>query len=193
MKCKSLEIPDVKSITPKAYRDNRGHFFESYNKKEFEKIGIFEDFVQDNQSSSRYHALRGLHFQLNPKAQGKLVRVVHGKVFDVAVDIRKGSPTFGKWVSAELSLQNRKMLYIPPGFAHGFQALTNKAIFSYKCTEFYSKEHEASIVFDDPDIGIDWPSNVRDYKYWQLKISEKDYNAPLLKDVMDKINFIYEK
>ena len=191
---KQMEIPEVILIKPNIHSDDRGYFYESYNRKEFHTHGIREEFVQDNQSmSSTQYALRGLHFQLDPKAQGKLVRVVKGGVFDVAVDIRKGSPTFGKYVSVELTSHNRHMLYIPPGFAHGFQTLNKNTVFCYKCTEFYNKECECSIVFDDPDIDIKWLYNLRKCRYPSYRISEKDLNAPTLKDVLNEINFKYNK
>jgi len=186
MKFEKLAIPEVILIKPNIYKDDRGCFFESYNKKDFFENGIKEEFVQDNQSVSKKGVIRGLHFQLNPKAQGKLVRVTNGSVIDVAVDIRKNSPTFGMWVQAWLSNDNGNMLYIPPGFAHGFQALNEDVVFCYKCTEFYSKENERSIRWDDKDLNISW--------YWNsggIIVSEKDKMAPFLKEVIKDINFEY--
>jgi dTDP-4-dehydrorhamnose 3,5-epimerase len=156
-------------ITPKIFRDARGYFFESYNKKEFEQEGLTTKFVQDNQSFSSYGTIRGLHFQKPPYAQSKLVRVLQGKVFDVAVDLRKNSNTFGKWFGIELSNKNQKMLFIPRGFAHGFSVLSKTAIFSYKCDNFYNKESESGILLNDVDLNIDWRINSKD-----MIISEKD-------------------
>lgn len=152
------EIPDVKILEPKVFGDERGFFFESFNQKLFEEaIGRKVDFVQDNHSKSVKGVLRGLHYQLPPMAQGKLVRVVQGQVFDVAVDIRKSSPTFGKWVGVVLSAENKKQLWIPEGFAHGFLTLSDTAEFLYKTTNFYSPQHEGSLLWSDATIGINWP------------------------------------
>lgn len=153
----STEIPDVKILEPKVWGDDRGFFFESFNQKAFsEKVGIHCDFVQDNHSFSPKNVLRGLHYQIqNP--QGKLVRVVSGEVFDVAVDIRKNSPTFGKWVGVILSSANKRMLWIPVGFAHGFLVLSQHADFLYKTTNFYDPKSERSIRWDDAEIGVSWP------------------------------------
>lgn len=157
MKVSPTAIPDVLIIEPKVFGDARGFFFESYNRQAFnEATGLDVDFVQDNHSKSAKWVLRGLHYQLPPKAQGKLVRVVQGEVFDVAVDIRKSSPTFGRWVGDILSAENRKQLWIPPGFAHGFLTLSNTAEFLYKTTDYYSPEHERCIRWDDPVLGIEW-------------------------------------
>lgn len=153
-----LAIPDVILLEPKVFGDDRGFFFESYNRAAFkEATGLDPDFVQDNHSRSVKGVLRGLHYQLPPKAQGKLVRVVAGEVFDVAVDIRKGSPTFGKWVAEVLSAQNKRQMWIPPGFAHGFLTLSETAEFLYKTTDYYSPEHERCIRWNDPEIGVQWP------------------------------------
>jgi dTDP-4-dehydrorhamnose 3,5-epimerase len=150
-------IPDLWVIEPKVFGDARGFFFESYNHQAFKMAtGLNIDFVQDNHSKSSKGVLRGLHYQLPPKAQGKLVRVVQGEVFDIAVDIRKGSPTFGQWVGEILSAENRKQLWIPPGFAHGFVTLSETAEFLYKTTDYYSPEHERCIRWDDPALGINW-------------------------------------
>jgi dTDP-4-dehydrorhamnose 3,5-epimerase len=149
-------IADLFIIQPKIFEDNRGYFFESYNKKAFEKHGIVASFVQDNQSLSQKGILRGLHFQAPPHAQGKLVSVIKGAVLDIAVDIRKDSSTYGKHFSIELNEKNKTMLWIPEGFAHGFITLEDQTIFTYKCTNFYNKESEGSIIWNDPEIGIDW-------------------------------------
>lgn len=153
------DIPDVLILEPNVFGDERGFFFESYNQRDFEAAtglhGI--TFVQDNHSRSRRGVLRGLHYQLPPKAQGKLVRVVRGAVFDVAVDIRRGSPTFGRWVGVELSESNHRQLWIPPGFAHGFLVLSDEADFLYKTTDYYSPAHERCIRWDDPTLAIAWP------------------------------------
>ena len=151
------DIPDVIIVTPRVFEDERGLFFETYKRSEFAAAGIKDDFLQDNHSFSTKGVIRGLHYQKSPAAQGKLVRAVTGMIFDVAVDIRKGSPTFGKWVSVELSRDNRRMLYIPAGFAHGFAALTDHVEVTYKVTSEYSAQHEAGILWNDPEIGINWP------------------------------------
>ena len=153
-----LAIPEVILFEPRVFGDERGFFYESFNTHEFSKsTGIETHFVQDNHSRSQRGVLRGLHYQLPPHAQGKLVRVVQGEVFDVAVDIRKASPTFGKWVGAMLSAENKHQLWIPPGFAHGFVTLSEHAEFLYKTTNFYAPEAERCIIWDDADISIDWP------------------------------------
>lgn len=158
MQATPLAIPEVILFAPRVFGDERGFFFESYNQRAFqEATGLSSDFVQDNHSRSTRGVLRGLHYQIEPRAQGKLVRVVAGAVFDVAVDIRAGSPTFGHWVGEELSADNKRQLWIPPGFAHGFLTLSESAEFLYKTTDFYSPEHERCIAWDDPDLAIDWP------------------------------------
>lgn len=158
MEITRLEIPDVILITPKVFGDERGYFFESFNQKSFEDLtGLKRQFVQDNHSKSQKGVLRGLHYQLPPKSQGKLVRVVQGEVFDVAVDIRRSSPTFGKWVGATLSAENKKQLWVPEGFAHGFITMSEKAEFLYKTTDYYAPEFERCIAWDDVDIGVEWP------------------------------------
>ncbi|HEK1692431.1 dTDP-4-dehydrorhamnose 3,5-epimerase [Pseudomonas sp. TWI672] len=155
-----LAIPDVFLFTPKVFGDERGFFFESFNANVFKEVtGLQPDFVQDNHSRSVKGVLRGLHYQLPPHAQGKLVRVVQGEVFDVAVDIRRSSPTFGQWVGAVLSAENKNQLWIPPGFAHGFVTLSETAEFLYKTTDFYSAQSERCITWDDEQIGIEWPAN----------------------------------
>jgi dTDP-4-dehydrorhamnose 3,5-epimerase len=151
-------IPDVLIIEPKVFGDDRGFFFESFNQQVFNKaVGQEITFVQDNHSKSAKNVLRGLHYQLPPKAQGKLVRVVQGEVFDVAVDIRKGSETYGRWVGELLSAENKKQLWIPAGFAHGFLTRSETAEFLYKTTNYYSPEHERCIIWNDPELDIDWP------------------------------------
>ena len=152
-----LEIPEVILIEPRVFQDERGFFKETYKYSEFAAFGITERFVQDNHSRSVKGVLRGLHYQNPPKAQGKLVRVIVGGIFDVAVDIRVGSPTYGKWVGVKLSAENKRMLYIPPGFAHGFCVLSDVAEVVYKVTEEYAPECEAGIIWNDPEIGIAWP------------------------------------
>ena len=165
-------------IDPTVFGDSRGYFFESYNKQRFnEATGLDIDFVQDNQSKSCYGVLRGLHFQKPPYAQSKLVRCVRGKVLDVAVDIRKSSPTFGKYIAVELTEDNHRQLFIPHGFAHGFVVLSEEAIFQYKCDNFYHKESEGAIAWNDPEINIDWSIPFDD-----VMLSDKDKVNPLLKD-----------
>ena len=165
-------------IEPTVFGDSRGYFFESYNKQRFnEATGLDIDFVQDNQSKSCYGVLRGLHFQKPPYAQSKLVRCVRGKVLDVAVDIRKSSPTFGKYVAVELTEDNHRQLFIPHGFAHGFVVLSEEAIFQYKCDNFYHKESEGAVAWNDPEINIDWTIPFED-----VILSDKDKVNPLLKD-----------
>ena len=171
-------IEGVFIIEPKVFGDSRGYFFESFNVREFrEKTGLEINFVQDNESRSHYGVLRGLHFQLPPFAQSKLVRCVRGVVLDVAVDIRKGSPTHGKYVSCELSEDNHRQIFIPKGFAHGFAVLSEDAVFQYKCDEFYHPEAEGAIAWNDPEIGIEW--HVPEVN---VELSAKDRNHPLLKD-----------
>lgn len=177
------EIPDVILIRPKIFGDERGFFLESYKKSTFIQNGIDYDFIQDNHSMSAKGVLRGLHYQLNPKAQGKLVRCVSGSVFDVAVDIRKGSPTYGKWVGYELSARNKQILWVPPGFAHGFVTLEDNTQFLYKTTNDYAPEYDRGIRYDDPVIGIIWPDA------GEFILSAKDQQQPLLKDA--EINFTY--
>lgn len=152
-------IPGVLLLRPKVFRDERGFFFESYHQERFADLGIHDKFVQDNHSSSRRNTVRGLHYQLK-HAQAKLCRVVVGEVFDVAVDIRRGSPTFGKWVGAVLSAENQQQIYIPPGFAHGFAALSDTAEFLYKCSDLYYPDDEYGVLWNDPQLKIDW--KVRD-------------------------------
>lgn len=168
------DIPEVLIFEPRVFGDARGFFFESFSNKIFnEAVGRSVEFVQDNHSQSQKGVLRGLHYQLDPHAQGKLVRCVEGEVFDVAVDIRRSSPTFGKWVGAVLSADNKRQLWIPEGFAHGFLALTDTVQFVYKATNYYAPQSERSILWDDPDIGIDWPEINED----KLSLSDKDLAA----------------
>ena len=179
-------VEDLLVFEPTVFDDSRGYFFESYNKKIFAKNGIELDFVQDNQSSSEYGVIRGLHYQLNPYAQAKLIRVLSGLILDVAVDIRKGSPTFGKGFTIELSAENKKQLFLPAGFAHGFSVLSEHAEVLYKCDGFYNKESEGGILYNDPSLNIDWkiPSG-------KEIISEKDRRLPRFADC--KNNFVYSK
>ncbi len=172
-------IPDVLLIEPDVFGDNRGFFMESWHSKKYTDAGLDVDFVQDNHSRSRQGVLRGLHYQLE-QPQGKLLRVVTGAVFDVAVDIRRGSPTFGQWVGAELSEENQCQLYVPQGFAHGFCVLSDTADFLYKCTDFYAPEYEYGIRWDDPAIGIDWPGS-------SFRVSDKDANNSLLSDMENEL------
>lgn len=172
------KIDGVLIIEPKVFGDARGYFFESFNAKEFaEKTGLNITFVQDNESCSRYGVLRGLHFQLPPFTQSKLVRVVKGKVVDVVVDIREGSPTYGKYEMCELTEENHRQFFVPKGMAHGFVVLSDSAVFQYKCDEFYHPEAEGAIAWNDPDIAIQWPVSAND-----IILSEKDKHHPLLKD-----------
>lgn len=170
-------IPGVKVIEPKVFGDHRGWFMETYSDAKFEEAGINNKFVQDNQSfSATKGTLRGLHYQLNPKAQTKLVRCTKGAIFDVAVDIRKGSPTFGKWFGLELTAENKKQLLIPKGFAHGFMTLTDDVEVQYKVDELYAPECDRGIIWNDPSIGIEWPMDIAPV------LSGKDEKAPLLKE-----------
>ncbi|MFP4487584.1 MAG: dTDP-4-dehydrorhamnose 3,5-epimerase [Campylobacterales bacterium] len=178
MKFIQTELREVFIIEPKVFGDSRGYFFESFNKKLFEEsVGYEVDFCQDNESKSSYGVLRGLHYQLPPFAQAKLVRVVEGTVLDVAVDIRRDSPTFGKHVAVELSSENKRQLFIPRGFAHGFVTLSESAIFQYKVDNYYAPEYERGIAYNDSDIGINW--KISDSK---MRLSGKDKEHPMLKD-----------
>ena len=179
MKVVETKIPDVKIIEPTVFEDDRGFFFESFNHQKFEKaIGRTLQFVQDNHSKSHKGVLRGLHYQLPPKAQAKLVRVIKGEIFDVAVDIRKSSPTFGKWVGKSLSAASKKQLWIPEGFAHGFVTISETAEFLYKTSDYYAPNFDRSIRWNDPKIAIDWPTNIdpvlssKDIQAVDLKIAE---------------------
>ena len=178
MKVTPLSIPDVLLLESRVFEDERGFFFESYNQKIFnEAVGHPVTFVQDNHSRSVHGTLRCLHYQLPPHAQGKLVRVTKGEVFDVAVDIRRDSRTFGQWVGATISADNRCQMWIPAGFAHGFLVTSDVAEFQYKCTDFYAPAHEASIHWEDPELGIDWPMGDS-----QVLVSPKDGQAPSFRD-----------
>lgn len=176
------DIDGVIIVEPRIFADNRGYFFESYNEVEFIKNGIPNRFVQDNQSMSSYGVVRGLHCQLGEHAQAKLVRVLHGKVLDVAVDARPDSPTFGKHVAVELSAENQRQLFIPRGFLHGFSVLSETAIFAYKCDNIYNKASEFGIRYDDPEIGIDWRIPTE-----KIITSEKDRIANTLKDLKEHV------
>lgn len=175
-------IRGLKLLKPTVYGDHRGYFYESYNKEQFQKLGIEADFVQDNQSFSMKGVLRGLHFQKPPHAQGKLVRVVQGRVLDVVVDIRKNSPSYGKSYAVELSAENQLQLWIPKGFAHGFETLEDNTLFLYKCTDLYHPETEGSIRYNDPDLAIQWISD-------EPKLSEKDSIAPHFSTLLSPFNY----
>ncbi len=177
-------IPEVIIIEPRVFADERGYFFESFSQREFEENVCKTTFVQDNQSKSSYGVLRGLHFQKPPHAQSKLVRCIEGKVLDVAVDIRKGSPTFGQYVAVELSAENSRQLFVPRGFAHGFSVLSETATFQYKCDNFYAPQHEGAIAWNDPAIAIDWqlPADA-------VVLSTKDQNHPNLADAEWLFNY----
>ena len=178
------KIPGVVIIEPRLFPDARGYFFESFSKREFEeKVGKI-DFVQDKESKSSYGVLRGLHFQKPPYAQSKLVRVVKGAVLDVAVDIRKGSPTFGQHVAVELTEDNHRQFFIPRGFAHGFAVLTDEVIFQYKCDNFYAPASEGAIAWDDSDLGIDWRVPAE-----KVILSEKDRRHPRLKEIESPFSY----
>lgn len=175
MKVIPTELPEVLLIEPKVFGDARGFFMESWNRKTFASLGLDLDFVQDNHSRSGKGVLRGLHYQLH-QPQGKLVRVTSGAVYDVAVDLRRSSPRFGQWTGHELSAENKHMLWVPPGFAHGFLVLSESADFLYKTTEYYAPEHERCVLWNDPAIGISWPLN------GEPALSAKDKVGSLLKD-----------
>ncbi|MHA7108591.1 dTDP-4-dehydrorhamnose 3,5-epimerase [Sunxiuqinia elliptica] len=161
MEITTTPIAGLLVITPKVFRDDRGYFLETFNIKKLEEAGINTSFVQDNESKSTQGVIRGLHYQLNPYAQGKLVRAIEGTVYDVAVDLRKDSPTFGQWYGVELSGENKKQFYIPRGFAHGFSVLSETAVFAYKCDAYYHPEAERGIRFDDPELNVDWKVDVQ--------------------------------
>lgn len=169
------ELPEVLLVEPKVFGDDRGFFMETWNAERYREAGLPSGFVQDNLSYSAGGVLRGLHFQ-NPDQQGKLVYVLQGEVFDVAVDIRVGSPRFGQWTAATLSAQNKRQLYIPEGFAHGFLVTSDAALFAYKCTARYNREAEAGVLWNDPEIGIEWPTE-------EPTLSEKDRNVPRLSEI----------
>ncbi len=176
MEITKTAIEGLLIIQPKVFGDDRGYFFESFRLDRLRENGVDLNFVQDNESMSGKGIVRGLHFQNPPFAQGKLVRVIKGKVLDVAVDIRKNSPTYGKWHSIILSEKNKTIFWIPPGFAHGFHSLEDETLFQYKCTNYYNKESEGSVLWNDPDLNIDWGIN-------KPSLSEKDLKVPLFKDL----------
>ncbi len=178
-----LEIPELILVEPKVFEDHRGFFMEAYSYKDFSRFGIDVKFVQDNHTKSiKKGILRGLHYQKEPMAQAKLVRCIRGEIFDVAVDIRRGSPTYGKWISVILSEENKRMLYIPIGFAHGFCTLTDNVEVIYKVSNFYSPEHESGIIWNDPNLNINWPIK-------EPILSEKDKKWPTLENADN--NFVY--
>lgn len=177
MEVLKTDIEGVVIIEPRIFRDDRGYFFESFSQREFQEKVCNTVFVQDNESKSSYGVLRGLHFQKPPYAQSKLVRVIKGAVLDVAVDIRKGSPTFGQHVAVELTEDNHRQFFIPRGFAHGFSVLTDEVIFQYKCDNFYAPQSEGALAWDDPDLGIDWRLPAE-----KVILSEKDRHHSRLKD-----------
>jgi dTDP-4-dehydrorhamnose 3,5-epimerase len=183
LKVSTTDIPGLLIIEPDVFKDDRGYFFESFSKARYKELGIPEEFVQDNISQSKIGTVRGLHYQVGKFAQGKLCQVIEGKVLDVAVDIRFGSPTFGKYFSLILDSEKKMQIWIPQGFAHGFSVLSEAAIFSYKCTDYYSKPDERTILFNDPDLIIDW-------KVVQPIVSEKDLRAKKFKEI--EKDFVYE-
>lgn len=176
------DIEGLVVIEPKIFGDSRGYFFESFSERVFRTEVADVDFVQDNESKSSYGVVRGLHFQKPPYSQAKLVRVVKGKVLDVAVDLRKGSPTFGQHVAMELSEDNHRQVFIPRGFAHGFSVLSDEVVFQYKCDAYYAPQSEGAVAWDDPDLGIDWkvPAD-------KVILSEKDKKHPRLKDILEEL------
>ena len=176
MKLIKTSIHGLIVVEPDIFSDSRGFFFESYSKQRYERLGIKDEFVQDNFSKSKKGTIRGLHYQIGDKAQGKLCQVIEGEVLDVAVDIRFNSPTFGKHFSQILNSEKKMQLWIPPGFAHGFSVLSEEAIFAYKCTNYYSKAHERTIVYNDPDLNINW-------KVSNQVVSDKDLNATFFKNI----------
>lgn len=186
MQIETTELPGVVVITPRVFQDPRGFFFESYNQQTWQSHGISALFEQDNHSRSARGTLRGLHFQLPPFAQIKLVRCIYGAIWDVAVDIRVGSPTFGRWVGLELSADNFRQLYVPAGFAHGFCVLSDHAEVLYKTSAVYSKAHERGIIWNDPQLAVDWPVS-------QPLLSDRDRIAPGLAEYIAGTPFVYEK
>jgi dTDP-4-dehydrorhamnose 3,5-epimerase len=185
LKVTKPDIAGLLVIAPDIYNDDRGYFFESFNQIKYKELGIPDEFVQDNISKSKIGTVRGLHYQVGEKAQGKLCQVIEGEVLDVAVDIRFNSPTFGKHFSLILNSETKFQLWIPTGFAHGFSVLSDEAIFSYKCTNYYSKEHERSILFNDPDLKIDW-------KVQQPIVSDKDLKADKFNEIERDFKYINE-
>ena len=179
------KIKDLYIIEPKVFGDDRGYFIETYNRRDFVEAGLDMIFVQDNESKSKKGVLRGMHFQTK-FTQGKLVRVTQGEVYDVAVDLRKGSPTYGEWEGILLSAENKKQFYVPEGFAHGFLVLSDEAVFNYKCTNLYSPEYDGGLLWNDPDVGIKWPLEGID----EIILSEKDKKQPRLNEL--DLPFIYK-
>lgn len=175
-------IEGLITITPRIFEDHRGYFFESYSERQYSEAGVPTDWVQDNQSKSKYGVVRGLHYQLHPWSQAKLVRVITGSIYDVAVDMRKGSPTFGQWQGVELNDINKKVFCIPEGFAHGFSVLSEEAIVLYKSSRFYQPEAERGIAFNDPALNIDWKLEEKD-----MILTEKDLSFPVMKEA--EMNF----
>jgi dTDP-4-dehydrorhamnose 3,5-epimerase len=184
MKATETHIPGLYVIEPKVFADDRGYFFESYSQIKLAEAGIETVFVQDNQSRSGYGVIRGLHYQMEPRAQTKLVRVLEGIIYDIAVDVRKGFPTYGQWYGLEISADNKKQLFIPKGFAHGFSALSETAVVFYKCDEFYAPEYDAGIIYNDPQLQIDWKILTE-----KAVLSEKDSKLPLFRDAKNNFNY----
>ena len=185
MQIQKTNIEGLIVIQPRIFLDARGYFFESYSKKVFDEQVRTVNFVQDNESKSSFGVLRGLHFQKPPYAQSKLVRVIHGRVLDVAVDIRKGSPTYGQWMAVELSGEKQNQLFIPRGFAHGFSVLSDEAVFQYKCDNFYHPESEGAIAWDDPQLNIDWQLPKE-----SIILSQKDTHHPLLAEIESPFDYL---
>ncbi|HKL32429.1 MAG TPA: dTDP-4-dehydrorhamnose 3,5-epimerase [Tangfeifania sp.] len=185
MKITETSLPGLLIIEPRVFEDSRGYFFETYQEERYKEGGIKTSFIQDNESKSVRGVVRGLHYQLAPYAQAKLVRVVEGSVYDVAVDLRKGSPTFGQWFGLELDAKSKKQLFLPRGFAHGFSVLSETAVFSYKCDNTYNKDSERAININDPELRIDWMLGET-----EPVVSEKDLAAPLFSAA--EMNFIFE-
>ena len=186
MKITSTNIPGLLILEPKIFNDDRGYFFESYNKKVFGINELNMQFIQDNQAKSTYGVIRGLHYQLAPYSQTKLIRVLQGEIYDVAVDIRKNSPTFGKWLGVHLSEENQKQLLVPKGFAHGYSVLSKEAVILYKCDDSYNKESERGIMYNDPSINIDWKIDTN-----KSIISAKDKVLPVIEKA--EMNFYFNK
>lgn len=180
------KIPDLYIIEPKVFGDDRGYFMESYSQKDFAAAGLTMTFVQDNESKSRKGVLRGLHFQTK-HTQGKLVRVTQGEVWDVAVDLRKGSPTYGQWEGVYLSAENKRQFYVPEGFAHGFVVTSDEAVFNYKCTDFYAPEYDSGLLWNDEDVNVQWPLE----GLGEILLSEKDKKQKTLKELTN-LPFVYE-
>ncbi len=184
MEIRDTSIPDVKILQPRVFRDERGYFVESWNYRTLKGLGLDLHFVQDNESKSTKGTLRGIHFQVQ-RPQGKLVRVVVGKVFDIAVDLRKGSPTFGQWTGVELSDENMTQLWIPPGFGHAFYVMSDTAIFNYKCTEYYQGDDQWSLLWNDPEVGVAWPLDPS----VDVLLAPKDRDAPTLSELRKRLDW----